>query len=103
MAVQVLVLAVIAFLAPTAALGQAAGVAPGLAPVLNHPGLVEETTFLTVRSGGVGTTCSLASMSAEHQRLERKHQGLDSQNHRMHDAKRVDRVKSHTSYEARLF
>ena len=50
-AVQVLILTVIALLAPTAAFPQAAGVTAGLAPVPNHPGLVEETTFLTVKSG----------------------------------------------------
>ena len=47
-AVQVLMLTVIALLAPTASFGQAAG----LAPVPNHPGLVEEATSLTVKSGG---------------------------------------------------
>ena len=46
-AVQVLILTVIALLAPTASFGQAAG----LAPVPNHPGLVEEATFLTVKGG----------------------------------------------------
>jgi dienelactone hydrolase len=54
-AVQALVLTVIGMLAPTGAVAQApggaTGVAAGLAPVPNHPGLVEETTFLTVKSG----------------------------------------------------
>jgi dienelactone hydrolase len=49
-AVQVLVLTVIGLLAPAETLAQQAGVT-GLAPVASHPGLVEEATFLTVKSG----------------------------------------------------
>ena len=45
--VQVLVLTVIALLAPAAAFGQVSG--PAAVP--NHPGLVEETTFLTIKGG----------------------------------------------------
>ncbi len=45
-AVQVLALTLIALLAPTAALSQTAG--PAAVP--NHPGLIEETTFLTAKS-----------------------------------------------------
>lgn len=44
-AVHALVLTVSTILAPTLAFGEAAG----LAPVPNHPGLVEEATFLTIK------------------------------------------------------
>lgn len=46
--VWALALTVLTLLTPTAALGQAAG----LAPVPGHPGLVEETTFLTIKGSG---------------------------------------------------
>jgi hypothetical protein len=35
----------------------------------------------------------LASVSAQHQRLDRKHQGLDAQQHRVHEADSVDSMQ----------
>jgi hypothetical protein len=45
----------------------------------------------------------LASVSTEHESLERKDKGLKSQNYRMHEGKGVDGVKGSPAYRAGIF